>query len=396
VADDASIVQSAGTVDLNGKTETLGTFSNSGGIFTTGKGGHLIGTGSSITWSGGTNTINADGSVEDGHVILTGGTNVVQGLAGTPVGTTSGGTLKVNAGGAGLEMTGATLTLNSDATKAGTLMLLGDVTAHASATTSNIANGGNATVAGNIDLSGGTRNFNVESGAVTVGLNVSASFSDGNLNKTGAGTMELSGQNFHAATTVTSGTLQSDVGSLVNVTGDITVNSGGTLLLSGNGRHIGANVNTNLNGGTFNTGGFSEPNTAGLTIGALTLQASSLIDLGNAASIINFADSSSKTWTGIVSILDWSGTPVVGGGTDQLIFGTNTLSGGITAAQLTEIQFVNPDGFAAGTYNAIFDPSNLSEILPGTLIVVPEPGTWVAGVLLASSLVLLRRKSRVR
>lgn len=385
VADDVTISESAGTVDLNGKTETLGTFSNSGGIFTTGKGGHLIGTGASVSWSSGTNTINADGIVEDAHVILTGGTNIVQGLAGPPSGNSLGGNLKINAGGAGLEMTGATLTLNSDTTSPGTLTLLGDVTVHAGA--SNIANGGNATTPGRIDLSAGTRTFTVESGA---SLNVSASFSNGTLNKAGVGSLELSGPNFHGATSISGGTLQADVGSLVNVTGDITVNNGGTLLISGNGRHIGANIGITLNGGNLNTGGFSEPNTAGLTIGALTLQNSSTIDLGNGASLLNFADSSSRTWSGLLTILDWSGTPVTGGGTDQLLFGTNSLAGGITAGQLAEIQFVNPDGFAAGTYTAIFDPTNLAEIIPG--VAVPEPGTWLTGGLVSVGLLGAARR----
>ena len=52
-------------------------------------------------------------------------------------------------------------------------------------------------------------------------------------------------------------------------------------------------------------------------IGALTLSASSIINMGSGSSIIAFAGSSAQTWTGTLSIYNWSGTPVTGGGTDQ-------------------------------------------------------------------------------
>jgi hypothetical protein len=83
-----------------------------------------------------------------------------------------------------------------------------------------------------------------------------------------------------------------------------------------------------LNGGTFNTSGLSEHELSGATvtpgIGALTLSSSSIIDLGSGASILAFANSSAQTWTGTLSIYNWSGISVAGKGTDQLYFGTDS------------------------------------------------------------------------
>ena len=72
------LVLNSGTVDLNGKTETLGTFTNNGGDFSTGDGGKLYGTGSTVTWAAGTNTINNNGLVSDHHWVISGGTNLVK------------------------------------------------------------------------------------------------------------------------------------------------------------------------------------------------------------------------------------------------------------------------------------------------------------------------------
>ncbi len=91
IADGSSIIMSSGAMSLNGQTETIAGFSNSGGTFTTGA-GTLHGTGATITWSGGTNTINSGGTVDDKHVVISGGTNTVE----------AGGLLKVLSGGARL------------------------------------------------------------------------------------------------------------------------------------------------------------------------------------------------------------------------------------------------------------------------------------------------------
>jgi len=144
-----------------------------------------------VTWSGGTNTINDGAVFEDGHVIITGGTNTVQGARHC-------GILKILSGGLGLEMTGSTLTLNSDNTVAGKLLLDGDVTTFALAATSTIASGGSATFAGNIDMDGGTRTFTIADGAAATDMSISAVITNGALTKAGPGTLALSGANTYA------------------------------------------------------------------------------------------------------------------------------------------------------------------------------------------------------
>ncbi|MCA9267455.1 MAG: autotransporter-associated beta strand repeat-containing protein, partial [Planctomycetales bacterium] len=222
IADSASVNMSSGAWNLNGQTETVWAFTNSGGDFTTGVGGTLIGLGNTMTWSGGTNTINADGTVMDQHFDISGGVNVVQGLAGPPVGTTSGGTLHVQSGGIGLEFTGAgtpNITLNGDATSPGRILLDGDLSVAAGYTGAgaSITSGAGA-LQGTIDLSGGSRNFIInDSGAATIDLDVSAVIANGSVNKTGLGTMRVTADNTYAgSTTVNAGVFNLAGGSLQN------------------------------------------------------------------------------------------------------------------------------------------------------------------------------------
>jgi fibronectin-binding autotransporter adhesin len=234
MANTVTVSLTSGAVNLNGKTETLGDFSNSGGTFTTGA-GKLIGTGASVTWSGGTNTINDGGTVEDAHVVITGGTNEVQGGA-------TGGVLQVDDGGTGLEMTGSTLTLDSDNTVAGKLLLgktastSSNVTTYASSTTSNISSGLSNTNPGVVDLNGGTSTFTVASGSTSSGvdLNVSALIQNGALNKAGAGTLALTnatGNTYAGGTTVSAGALRisNTSGSATGTGSTLSVARGATL-----------------------------------------------------------------------------------------------------------------------------------------------------------------------
>ncbi|MCX8155175.1 MAG: autotransporter-associated beta strand repeat-containing protein [Verrucomicrobiae bacterium] len=145
----------------------------------------------------------------------------------------------------------------------------------------------------------------------------------------------------------------------------VVINNG-TLLLGANER-IGNSVPMTLAGGTFATGGYNE------TLGKLTLDANSTIDLGAGNSILTFANSTSEAWnaSAILSIVNWTGN-LAGGGIDRVIFGP----GGLTAGQLSQVRFVNPFGLTPGIYNAIMLSS-------GEIVPVPEPATVVAVVLLA-------------
>ena len=170
IANNASITMSSGTYSLNGATETIDAFTNSGGTFTTGT-GTLIGLGNTITWSGGTNTINDGGTVQDTHWDVSGGANTVEGG-------TTGGTLHVESGGIGFEFTGSgapTITLNSDDNVAGRILLEGDMIVAAGytgsgATITSAAGGSNP---GFIDLNGATRNFIINDSASAAGRGIS-------------------------------------------------------------------------------------------------------------------------------------------------------------------------------------------------------------------------------
>ena len=158
-----------------------------------------------------------------------------------------------------------------------------------------------------VTLSPGTgESFTLASALADTGGNVNS------VLKTGAGSTTLATANtFTGTTTVSGGTLEAAATNVLGNTTSIAVNSGGTLLLGGTGNRIADSAPITLAGGTFNTAGFSE------TVGALTLSASSIIDMGAGVSILHFADSHLASWTGTLSIWNWSGNPVIGGGTDQ-------------------------------------------------------------------------------
>jgi hypothetical protein len=145
-----------------------------------------------------------------------------------------------------------------------------------------------------------------------------------------------------------------------------------------------------MNGGTFKTGGLSEHGATNNTpgIGALTLQSSSIFNLGNGSSIIALANSSAQIWSGTLSIYNWTGL-TAGGGTDQVYFGNDNT--GLTATQLADITFYSDGGMTAlGIAQILAD----GEIVP---IAVPEPGTWASALLVSAGLaVQFLRKRRFR
>jgi MYXO-CTERM domain-containing protein len=146
-----------------------------------------------------------------------------------------------------------------------------------------------------------------------------------------------------------------------------------------------------LNGGTFNTGGLSEHELSGVIvtpgIGALTLANSSIIDLGNGASILAFANSSAQTWNGTLSIYNWSGTLVAGNGADQLYFGTDPT--GLSSTQLSQISFYSDSG------TTFLGDAGFANGLDGEIVPVPEPGTWLAAALAFGALAFTQRR-RIR
>lgn len=362
IKNDASVtIKSDGSFNLNGKTETVGTLVNQGGTFSTGA-GKLIGTGASVVWAGGTNTVNSGGSVEDAHVVISGGTNTVE----------AEGNLVVLAGGAGLEINNANLTLNASNATAGNMTLRSSVT---STGNSSITTAGVGSNAGTVNLDGGTRDFNVVSGQ----LAVSANITNGGLTKLGTGTMQVSGTSTYAGTTtVSEGTL--NVSGSLSQTSSVVVEDGGTLLLSGTAGSSKINDTASITLQDGSTLAFA----SGLSnhtesLGTLTLSGNSVIDFGagNTNNILQFALSGATPWTGTLSIYNYQ----LG---DRIYFGTQDNPTSLTADQLNSIQFFSGAGtglLGTGQWTG----SNTGEVVFGTggeIIPVPEPATVMSALLL--------------
>lgn len=168
----------------------------------------------------------------------------------------------------------------------------------------------------------------------------------------------------------------------------VIVNSGGTLLFSGSNTsndRLGDSTTVTLAGGSLNTGGLSEGTTDAVGLGALTLSATSVIDLSAGASVLHFSGSNAQTWApnAVLNIYNWRGS-FAGGGTDQLIFGSST--GTLTDTQLSELRFYSDAG---GTFlgTGRFSMLNNGEVVP-----VPETVPALAAGLVVAYLV--RRHAR--
>ena len=207
----------------------------------------------------------------------------------------------------------------------------------------------------------GTHTFNISPGQNGSTVNSVLSGTGGTLVKAGAGTLTLTAANtYTGGTTVNAGMLV--ISGNINGSTAVTLN-GGTLKL-GASNVLNDSATVTLASGTLATAGFSD------NVGALTLNVGSTIDLGGQASILSFANSSGATWTqgALLTISNWNGNPL-GGGADQIYFGSDTTGLG---ANLADVQFLNPAGFIPGTYNAQILPS-------GELVaLVPEPGAWAS------------------
>ena len=202
----------------------------------------------------------------------------------------------------------------------------------------------------------------------------------------GTGGFVLSGASTYTGTTTITGTTLTvdNAGSttprLAN-TSAIVLNTGGTLLLASSSGSSTDRINNNaaitLAGGTLNTGGLSEGAVLGTTptqgLGALTLTANSILDLGAGASKITFANSRANPWSAgtTLSIYDWTGN-TAGGGQDAVFFGND--SSGLTSGQLGQITFYSDSGSTLLGRGQI-----LSD---GEVVPVPEPVTVLGGFLL--------------
>ena len=333
-------VRSTGLFDLNEERETIGSLRGDAG-------GQIVlgGTGTSVltvtqtanqTYSGiitGTGSLVKNGAntlTLDGVNTFTGGTTI------------DAGTLQVDNGSAIADTASVSL-----ANTAGAVFVL-----LASETIGDLSGGGST--GGNVDVNATTLTTGTAAGSTYAG-SITGS---GNLIKQGSGTMELQGTNaFTGTTTISNGVLRLDNsgGNALDATTTVTI-SGGSLLFDRPNQVVDT-ADLVLAGGTFNSAGFSE------TMDNLTLTATSTIDLGSGASILDFSDGTRTA--GTFRVEKWSGNISVGGGTDQIKF----------AASLDQAFLDNIFWVDQGITGAIQLPS-------GEIVPVPEPSTVIGGIFL--------------
>jgi autotransporter-associated beta strand protein len=354
----------------------------------------------SQTWNGGSGGFTVNGAIT-GNRNLTidgsaGGTNTFGGTAANAFNsvTVNSGILALNKT-AGVDALSGTITVGDGGTSVEQIRLLNN---------NQIANGSSVTVGntGVLDINGFSETINgltgfatgagpgggaasivaIGSGSLTVGsANASATYNGtisgtGTFTKTGTGTETLGGaqaNTFSGTLVVQNGTLTLNKTAGTNAIAGGTIQvTGGTLLL-GAANQIANSTAMTLGGGEFDTGGFSE------TLGNLTLSASSTIDFGSGASVLTYAGATAG-WAGTLAITNWSGNPS-GGGIDRLVFSSTTNVTG----QLGNIVFVNPAGFAPGTYGA--------RLIGNEVVPVPEPAAVgaAAALLMMAAFQIFRR-----
>ncbi|WP_294391175.1 autotransporter-associated beta strand repeat-containing protein, partial [Prosthecobacter sp.] len=259
IADDKGVTLNGGTMTGWSTDETIAFFTqNSGGLASSGNVGHVTISGA-LTLAGGNQLVinsnagsanpaswNVGSAILSGADILIGGTNG----AGNP--RTS---LTIGAG--GLTMLGRTITMNVG--DAGVILNLnGDFFGSGS---NNITTNNTTSVQPLLEIGSATRTFNIASGGTTT-IGVIISGAGGNLVKTGAGLMQITGvASYSGTTTVSGGTLSvaSTAGGLAGTSG-LIINNGGIFQngspTTSNNNGVANRLNTaatlTLGGGAFN------------------------------------------------------------------------------------------------------------------------------------------------
>ncbi len=229
------------------------------------------------------------------------------------------------------------LTVKSGATLAMSTYTLGSptsLTMETGATGASITGSGALTLGGDIAINSGSGANGASIGApislgaartITVAddasastdLTISGAISGAYaITKAGAGKMILSGANgYTGATNINAGTLALGAANRIN-------NSSNLL----------------LNGGTFNTGGYTD------TLGTLAITDNSTIALGSGAHNLVFSNSSAVSWTSLktLSVTGWAGTAGATGSDGKIFFGTS--SSNLISGQLSKTSFNSYSG----------------------------------------------------
>ncbi|WAC20001.1 autotransporter-associated beta strand repeat-containing protein [Luteolibacter sp. SL250] len=384
VGQNVRISSNAGTLDIQGDvfidggTAAAGNFglvmtggggvaTISGDISAAGNNQNLIKNGSSTWILSGNNTYNGITRVDDGVLGVSSiasnlgsssdpvnlGENTATGILrylGSGETVTRGFLLRSGTtGGGGIEQAGT-----------GTLTIAGNITSN------------NSSSGKTLTLSGSTAGTGEITGNITNSGNSATS-----VTKSGTGTWRLSGagNTYTGTTTVNGGTLIA--ASSLNTSTSLSV-TGGTFAYGANdviGNAVPVTVGA---GGVIQMNGFSD------ALGVLAVTGSVELALGGGNSVVTFGDSSSADWTGgILSITGWSGL-AAGGGDERVSF----VNQGLTTDQRGRVFFVDPAGFAAGTYDAVFVGN---ELVPGNLI--PEPSAVLLAAAGLGSLAIRRKRS---
>jgi len=230
-------------------------------------------------------------------------------------------------------------------------------------------------------------NANPNGGFINIATGISGPAGN-SVTVTGAGLVRFTtATTFLGQTLITAGNLEAAATNSLGGTPVITVNSGGTLLLSGNTTDRINNLATlELSGGTLSMNGVSEGGAGTTGVGALSLLANSTIDFasGITNSVIQFGAVGPHTVGMILSITNWDGTAGSGGGPERLLFAGDPSAFSDQYSQ-TDVLFNNTLGYT------LVDFGDYDEVTA-----VPEPATWIGGVFVFASIVVrqLRKRSR--